>query len=94
MPDIHAIGFALAPLLILLFAIEMASVEDRYAHGLPEKAMSRRVALYVAKLPLGIVLPAVLGWPGFAAVLAADAASLLDAVFRVRTARKTPEPND
>lgn len=82
--EIRMMGAALSPLSVFLFACEMSSMQDLYNKSLiSDNGMSRRVLLYVLKLPVSIVLPVLAAWYGLAALALADAASVLN-IFRER----------
>lgn len=69
------LGFALSPLLVVLFAFEMSLVQELYnRYVLGYNGMGRAVAYVVLKLPASLVLPLVTC--GYGAILI----GLLDAV--------------
>lgn len=86
---INAAGlmFAISPLLILLFAAEMCAIEDKLRYGLLPPVgdgMGRSdwaVVYTMLKLPASLVVPVFAGTAGAAAILALDAASVVD-MFR------------
>ena len=79
--EIQFIGAACSPLLVLLFAFEMTSLQDCYNLGiLSERDMSVRVAYYVFKLPIGVLLPIFLNVKGALALAALSVYSIISII--------------
>ena len=83
MDGIRMLGFALSPLMVLLFAAEMSSLDAR-GRKRGDRRDSLLVAFYVFKLPLGILAPVASPFWGSALLLAADALSLCAVAARAR----------
>lgn len=87
--DVRMLGAAFSPLSILLFAFEMCSMQDMYGKALiSERGADARIALYVLKLPLSVVLPALFAWYGLATAALASLASCVNIAME-RKAFKT-----
>ncbi len=83
--EIQFIGAACSPLLVLLFAFEMTSLQDCYNLGiLSERDMSVRVAYYVFKLPIGVLLPIFLNVKGALALAALSVCSIISIILEQR----------
>lgn len=86
MACMNELGFALAPLFLLLFTYEMSSIQDLYDAGtMSDKKMHTCVTGAVLKLPASLLLPAFFGAAGIAGVCMVDMASVIYAVCRKRS---------
>ena len=70
--------FALSPLMILLFAAEMCTVESLYSmHSLTEDTVGKAIVYVVFKLPCSILFPVFLGALGTTIVAVLDTLSII-----------------
>lgn len=78
-----SIVFAFSPLMVLLFAAEMCTVETLYnRHELTEDTVGKAIAYVLLKLPCSMLIPVFFGLLGAIVVLLLDVASIVYIVHR------------
>lgn len=75
--NIAGLVFAFSPLMILLFAAEMCTVETLYnTRKLTGDTVGKALAYVVLKLPCSMIIPVLLGLLGAAVIFILDATSV------------------